>query len=98
MRLIDADALLEQYNLNDATKYGNKDANQQAHSYSTMMLYEIADMIEDAPTAYDVDEVVEKLEEKANTEGFDCEEYEDEIKMQCYRDAIEIVKDGRVNE
>ena len=25
MRLIDADALLEQYNLKDATKYGNKD-------------------------------------------------------------------------
>ena len=42
-RLIDADALLEQYNLKDATKYGNKNAEQQAHSYSTMMLYEIAD-------------------------------------------------------
>ena len=51
MRFIDADALLEQYNLKDSTKYGNKDAEQQAHSYSTMMLYEIADMIEDAPTA-----------------------------------------------
>ena len=64
MRLIDADALLEQYNLKDATKYGNKDAEQQAHSYSTMMLYEIADMIEDAPTAYDTDKVVEQLNDK----------------------------------
>ena len=63
MRLIDADALLEQYNLKDATKYGNKDVEQQARSYSTMMLYEIADMIEDAPTAYDPDKVVEQLEE-----------------------------------
>ena len=63
MRLIDADALLEQYNLKDATKYGNKNAEQQAHSYSTLMLYEIANMIEDAPTAYDVDKVVEQLEE-----------------------------------
>ena len=61
MRLIDADVLLEQYNIKDATKYGNKDADQQAHSYSTMMLYEIADMIEDAPTAYDTDKVVEQL-------------------------------------
>ena len=43
MRLIDADALLEQYNLKDATKYGNKNAEQQAQSYSTLMLYEIAD-------------------------------------------------------
>lgn len=50
MRLIDADALMENYNLKDATKYGNRDAEQQNHSYSTMMLYEVADMIEDAPT------------------------------------------------
>ena len=61
--MINADALLEQYNLKDATKYGNNDSEQQAHSYSTMMLYEIADMIEDAPTAYDTDKVVEQLEE-----------------------------------
>ena len=64
-RLIDADALLDQYNLKDATKYGNKDAKQQNHSYSTLMLYEIADMIEDAPIAYDVDKVVEQLERVA---------------------------------
>lgn len=50
MRLIDADALLENYNLKDATKYGNRDAEQQAHSYSTIMMYEVADMIEEAPT------------------------------------------------
>lgn len=65
-RLIDADALLEQYNLKDATKYGNKDDEQRAHSFSTMMLYEITDMIEDAPTAYDVDKVVEQLKKKLN--------------------------------
>ena len=95
-RLIDADALLEQYNLKDATKYGNKDAEQQAHSYSTMMLYEIADMIEDAPTAYDVDEVVEKLEEIKNK---DTEIALDEAqKERCFwyaqgmNRAIEIVK------
>ena len=102
MRLIDADALLEQYNLNDATKYGNKDAEQQAHSYSTMMLYEIADMIEDAPTAYDVDKVVEKLEEVKNK---DTEIALDEAqKERCFwyaqgmNRAIEIVKGGGVNE
>ena len=102
MRLIDADALLEQYNLKDATKYGNKDAEQQAHSYSTMMLYEIADMIEDAPTAYDVDEVVEKLEEVKNK---DTEIALDEAqKERCFwyaqgmNRAIEIVKGCGVNE
>lgn len=96
MRLIDADALLEQYNLNDATKYGNKDAEQQAHSYSTMMMYEIADMIEDAPTAYDVDKVVAELEMKIDNAEFDemLSKDEKDAYMDAYRRAIEIVKGG----
>ena len=88
--MIDLDALLEQYNLKDATKYGNKDAEQQAHSYSTMMLYEIADMIEDAPTAYDTDKVVAQLEE-----------YREEMEqLKCggmLSDMIEVVKAGGVD-
>lgn len=99
MRLIDADVLLEQYNLNEATKYGNKNAKQQAHSYSTMMLYEIADMIEDAPTAYDVDKVVEQLEEirvKKTCNKEKCDEKE-LCRICVVDDAIEIVKGGGVN-
>ena len=49
-RLIDADALMKLYGLEDATKYGNETAEQQIHSYSSMMMYEIADMIDNAPT------------------------------------------------
>ena len=100
MRLIDADLLLEQYNLKDATKYGNKDAEQQAHSYSTMMLYEIADMIEDAPTAYDVDKVVAELEMKIDNAEFDemLSRDEKDAYMDAYRRAIEIVKGGGVDE
>ena len=91
MRLIDADVLLEQYNLKDATKYGNKDAEQQAHSYSTMMLYEIADMIEDAPTAYDTDKVVAQLEEyREEMEQFKC--------GGMLSDMIEVVKAGGVDD
>ena len=48
--LIDRNELLKQYGLENATKYGNKNADQQKHSYSTMMMYEIADMIKDAET------------------------------------------------
>jgi len=48
--LIDRNELLKQYGLENAVKYGNKDAEQQKHSYSTMMMYEIADMIDDAET------------------------------------------------
>ena len=91
MRLIDADALLEQYSLKDATKYGNKDAEQQAHSYSTMMLYEIADMIEGAPTAYDMDKVVAQLEEyREEMEQFKC--------GGMLSDMIEVVKAGGVDD
>ena len=90
-RLIDADALLEQYSLNDATKYGNKDAEQQAHSYSTMMLYEIADMIDGAPTAYDTDKVVEQLEEyREEMEQFKCDG--------MLSDMIDVVKEGGVDD
>ena len=99
-RLIDADALLEQYNLKDATKYGNKDAEQQAHSYSTMMLYEIADMIEDAPTYYDVDKVVEQLEDRKSLmmETLKISEADiDRGRIYGMEKAIEIVKGGGVN-
>ena len=93
MRLIDAYALLEQYNLKNATKYGNKDAEQQAHSYDTLMLYEIADMIEDAPTVYDIDKVVERLEKEFKKYyGVNWNKAPYLIK------AIEIVKGGGVNE
>ena len=97
-RLIDADALLEQYNLKDATKYGNKDAEQQAHSYSTMMMYEIADMIESAPTAYDTDKVVAQLEDYGNEEicYYKNTPYEKCIE-ECVHKAIDIVKGGGVD-
>lgn len=98
MRLIDADALLEQYSLKDATKYGNKDAEQQAHSYVTMMLYEIADMIDGAPTAYDTDKVVAQLEDYGNEEicYYKNTPYEKCIE-ECVHKAIDIVKGGGVD-
>ena len=33
--------------LSDCTKYGNKDAEQKRKSYSTMMMYEVADLVDD---------------------------------------------------
>ena len=35
------------YFLSDCMKYGNKDAEQQNKSYSTMMMYEVADLVDD---------------------------------------------------
>ena len=55
-RLIDADAIMDGWmNLREATKYGNKTKEELEHSYSTMMMYEIAGAIEDAPTIIPAD-------------------------------------------
>lgn len=50
---IEREALMKNfcgYDLTKCVKYGNESAEQQHDSYSTMMMYEIADEIEDAPT------------------------------------------------
>ena len=44
-----------EYTLKDATKYGNLCAEQQHFSYSTLMMYELADIIEDAPIIIEAD-------------------------------------------
>ena len=49
-RLIDAEELKEIIGCENAVKYGNADREQQAVSYGTMMMYEINDAIDVAPT------------------------------------------------
>lgn len=51
---IDREKLMENFagiDLTECVKYGNKTAEQRNRSYSTMMMYEIAYAIQDAPTA-----------------------------------------------
>lgn len=48
----DVDAVVEKMEektefLKDCTKYGNESAEQQEKSYSTMMMYEVADLVDD---------------------------------------------------
>lgn len=67
--LIDRQALMQDfcgYDLNECVKYGNKTAEQQNNSYSTMMMYEIAYEIEDAPAvdAVEVSEIKAYLQRK----------------------------------
>ena len=45
------------YGFDKATKYGNKNAEQQSLSYSTMMMYEIADIIDE------IKEIINKYRE-----------------------------------
>ena len=49
MRLIDADRLLRETGLENARKYGNETQEQLNNSYDTLMMYEIADIISEAP-------------------------------------------------
>lgn len=50
MRLIDADALKKNMGVAEAVKHGNKTEKDWQYSYNTLMRYEIADAIDDAPT------------------------------------------------
>ena len=61
--------------LSDCTKYGNKDAEQQNKSYSTMMMYEVADLVDDLIEI--VKQEAEQYEECYNDCG-DCEAYNKE--------------------
>lgn len=54
--LIDRNAIMDgPLNLREATKYGNLTDEQQQHSYSTIMMYELADVIDDAPVIIPAD-------------------------------------------
>ena len=66
-------ALNEAFGCEDATKYGNKNAEQQSKSYSTLMLYEIADIVEDccdnAPSmgnSFDIEDFKRFVESKVD--------------------------------
>lgn len=50
LRPIDADELKKSMDCDGAVKYGNDGVEQTERSYSTLMRYEIADYIDDAPT------------------------------------------------
>lgn len=50
VRLIDANALIRDNGLENAFKCGNATKEERDFAYSTMMMYEIRDMLDDAPT------------------------------------------------
>jgi uncharacterized protein YqgQ len=81
MRLIDADELIK----------GLKEDYDDCDIQKNLEFFGIYDYIKEQPTAYDVDEVVEMLQE--------CVDYPDLINSrQDYLHAIEIVKRGGLND
>lgn len=93
-RLIDADKLLETLQ-NLEPHCENKD---YQHGMLNMMRYYMPKIINDEPTAYDVDKVVEQLEYQKNIWNYD-EVADAELvneKRKAYTMAIKIVKGGRI--
>lgn len=94
MKLIDADKLIE-----DIHK----------RNYISKALSEIFEtIIDEQPTAYDVDKAVEQLEKKIQTHeccieyekknGTITEEFQQRKAVEALKDAIEIVKAGGIDE
>ena len=67
--LISRRALLRDMGLENAVKYGNQTTEQQHNSYSTLMKYEIADYIQDAP-AEDAELIVHAYWKEVNQKGW----------------------------
>ena len=69
--------------LSYCTKYGNKDAEQQNKSYSTMMMYEVADLVDDLIEI--VKQEAEKFGRDTNVEskGNDVLEFANLLKELC---------------
>lgn len=89
--LISREHLLSQYDLQNCTKYGNRSKEQQIHSYDTMMMYEIADMIKDAPAVLDmVGDTVYKIEDACSHPkdcGLICRDCPDN-RMEIYTESF----------
>lgn len=82
MRLIDADFLIEKIRHTIPESKGR---------------YSFMSFVDDIPTAYDVEKVVERLEEKEEEHRKCWSSFDDEDSfgaMQAYENAIKIVKDG----
>lgn len=72
------------------------------------MFYALAQKIDEQPTTYDVDKVVEQLEKRMQTHercieyekknGTITEEFQQRKAVEVLKDAIEIVKGGGVND
>lgn len=58
----------------------------------------VRDMVFDHPIAYDIDKVIEQLENEASRcASFFCDDYRDDYergKFEAYNEAVEIVKKG----
>ena len=94
MRPINADALKARYGLDEAVQYGNKNAKQQAKSYCTLPMYEIAKLVDNMETlkiipSELIDEIIADIENEVVSPP--KEKYQVDINTGL-RTAIHIIK------
>lgn len=83
----------------DANKF-RRFVHEQLEMFETYSADKILEMIDEQPTAYDLDKVVRELEDMKLVRVEQChEDYEIEVMTESnFDDAIEIVKRGVINE
>lgn len=90
MRLINASELMEKI-----VEYDNKNIQSPNRRVIVDVIDAISEMIVEQPTAYDVDKVIEQLEEQ-KTPNKSMSKTESILRRRNFEDAIEIVKKGGV--
>ena len=106
MRLIDADKILEQLDddINISSEFAKKSIKYDDYrdfdkSFATLhMLKSYRAIVEDMKTAYDIDKVVEQLEELREWEDVDGKAYYTMSEKQVINKAIKIVKAGGIDD
>jgi hypothetical protein len=99
-RLIDADKLIERMkeDTSEAKKSLSQDnyVDKEVWGRVIQIIESYIDIIDNLPSAYDIDNVIEQLEEKSIT--FETAFTVKEHKWNLTNDAIEIVKAGGIDE
>ena len=88
MRLINASELMEKI-----VEYDNENIQSPNRRVIVDVIDAISEMIVEQPTAYDVDKVIEQLEEQ-KTPNKSMSKTESILRRRNFEDAIEIVKKG----
>ena len=90
MRLINVSELMEKI-----VEYDNENIQSPNRGVIVDVIDAISEMIVEQPTAYDVDKVIEQLEEQ-KTPNKSMSKTESILRRRNFEDAIEIVKKGGV--
>ena len=97
-RLIDSDKLLDDMKKELEKAVNDKNLDKAACTVILTSAIALKDFVDRQPTAFDVDKVVEQLEELKEWEDVDGKAYYTMSEKQVINKAIKIVKRGGIND